>query len=83
MRYYEITDNGYVLGFGKGGHGGEDITIERYEALCHAVDNMPQDTETVSHRLKTDLAWEAFEIEPVEEDPTAEELLDVLLGEDE
>lgn len=81
MRYYEIHDETYILGFGIGGHGGEEISEERYNDILNAMSLMPKDTETISHRLKRDLTYEEINVEPVQDEPTAEELLNILTGE--
>ena len=46
------------------------------------IHNKPPATETIDYRLKTDLTWEQYEKEtPAEEEElTAEEALDILLG---
>ena len=83
MRYFEDHDGNYITTFGKASHGGETITEERYNALVEAVQNAPEETETIGYRLKTDLTWESYEKEPdPEPEPTAEEILDILLGGD-
>ena len=79
-RYFEINDGTYILSYGIGGHGGTEITEERYNAILSAVASMPQDTETMSHRLKVDLTYEPIEIEPIEEDLTDSEALNIILG---
>ena len=65
MRYFETHNGNYISTFGVADFGGETITEERYSALTEAVQNAPEDTETIGHRLKTDLTWEEYEIEPV------------------
>lgn len=76
MRYYEVNDGIYVLCFGIGGNGGQEISKERYDQLRSAVDAAPKDTETVTHRLTVDLEWEPVEIDPVNppEELTADEI---------
>ena len=73
MRYFECHDGNYITTFGKAAHGGETITEERYDALALIVANAPVDTETITHRLKTDLTWEEVSIEPVDPEPTDED----------
>lgn len=82
MRLYKRVTDGFIMSIGQG-NGGEEITFEEYNAIMNAIANKPQATETTDYKLKDDLTWEAYIIEPVEEDTTAEELLNVLLGEDE
>lgn len=82
MRYYEYHNSDYITTFGIGENGGETISKDRYDALREAVANMPKDTETTTHRLKTDLMWEAVEIEQVD-DPDIDDTdaLNIILGE--
>ena len=83
MRYYETHNGDYIATFGKAAHGGETITEERYNALVEAVANAPADTETIGHRLKIDLTWEAFQIEPVTPEPTEQDYAEagrILMG---
>ncbi len=83
MRYYKQIENGYIISVGNGG-AGEEITEDEYMAIMEAIADRPRDTETVGHKLRIDLTWEAYEMEPVgEPDPTPEEILDILTGESE
>lgn len=81
MKYYKITSNGYIISIGTG-NGGTEITEEEYNEIFSVIRNKPTPTETTDYMLKEDLTWEAYVIEPVEPEPTAEELLDILTGED-
>ena len=80
IRYFEKHDCDYITIFGKAAFGGITINEERYNALMQAVDNAPEDTETTTYRLKTDLTWEEFSIEPVDPELTDGEALSILLG---
>lgn len=80
----EYSKNGYIVCVGNGA-GGIEISDERYAAIIQAFENKPQPTETVDYRLKTDLTWEAYEIDPNPEpepkpDLDDSELVDILLG---
>lgn len=81
MRHYKQTDNGYILGIGTG-LGGEEITEEEYAEILEVIRSKPADTDGIGYRLKTDLTWEPYEVEPPEEDPELDdaEVLDILLG---
>jgi len=81
MRYYKLIENGYIMAIGTGG-GGTEITAAEYDEIMAVIHNKPPETETIDYRLKTDLTWEQYEKEtPAEEEElTAEEALDILLG---
>ena len=79
-RYFEQNDGTYILAYGIGGQGGIDITEERYNAILSAVENMPSDTETISHRLKVDLTYEEVSVEPYNGDIDDAEALNIILG---
>lgn len=81
MRYYKVTNNGYINMVGIGA-GGTEITESEYNEIMSAIQNKPQATETTDYQLKTDLTWEAYEIEPIEEpDIDDAEALNIILGE--
>lgn len=82
MRYYKVTENGYIMSIGTG-MSGIEITEEEYNTILDVVQNKPMSTETTDYMLKEDLTWEAYEVEPVEDEPTAEEIINILTGEEE
>lgn len=83
MRYYKLVDGGYILGVAIGtGAGGTEITSTEYDEIMTVIHNKPQATATTDYRLKTDLTWEEYEVEP---DPPSDEIddseaLEILLG---
>ncbi len=82
MRFYKLTESGYITGIGTGG-GGEDITAAEYADIMTAIQGKPTESETVGYRLKTDLTWEPYEKEPVDvgaEYVTPEEIAEALEG---
>lgn len=80
MDYFKTTNGNYILSVGTGA-GGEEITETEYNEIMSAIQNKPQATETTDYQLKTDLTWEPYEIEPIEEpDIEDAEALDILLG---
>lgn len=80
MNYFKTTNGNYILSVGTGASG-EEITKTEYNEIISAIQNKPQTTETTDYRLKTDLTWEAYEIEQIEEpDINDTEALDIILG---
>lgn len=83
MKYYKYADNGYIVCIGTGGMG-EEISEAEYNELKAVIDAKPSRWETTDYRLREDLTWEEYELEPLEEpEPTAEdkaEAYDILMG---
>lgn len=81
--YYKVVNNGYVTGCGT--NGSDDttpITEAEYDEVMAVIRAKPADTETIGYRLKTDLTWEEYPIDPPDPDEDIEdaELLDILMG---
>lgn len=81
MRYYKQISNGYILLIGIG-NGGTEITEDEYNEIKSVINNKPQGTETYDYMLKEDLTWEMYEIEPVEPEADAEEIVNILTGDE-
>ena len=82
---YKIVNGGYIEAVGIG-NAGIEISQSEYDEIISVIAEKPIDTATVGHKLKTDLTWESYEKEPVPpyvDEPTTEELLDILMGESE
>ena len=81
MNYFEVHNNDYIVGVGKGRYGIE-INEDRYNAVINSLSLKPPATETTDYRLKTDLTWEQYDIPPKPIDPEIEdsEALDIILG---
>lgn len=81
MKYYKIVDDNYILAIGTG-NGGTEITEAEYNKILSIIQTRPQSTETTDYRLRVNLTWESYEIEPEpEEDEIDEsEALEILLG---
>lgn len=81
MRYYKLIENGYITAIGTGA-GGEEITAAEYDEIMTTIHNKPAETATLKYRLKTDMTWESYEVEP--EPPSDEiddsEALGIILG---
>ena len=81
MNYYKIIENGYILAVGTN-TGGEEITESEYDEILTVIHNKPARTDTTDYRLKEDLTWEEYEVEPPDPDPEldGDEALEILLG---
>ena len=81
MRYYKAISDGYITCIGTGG-GGVEIGQAEYESILAVIQDKPARDGTMDYHLREDLTWEEYErIDPPSEDEaSAEELLDVLLG---
>lgn len=81
MRFYKQLSAGYILALGSG-LGGEEITESEYNETLSVIHTKPAATETTDYRLREDLTWEAYEVEPPAPDPDIDEAeaLDILLG---
>lgn len=81
MRYYKDIQNGFIAAIGTGG-GGVEITEAEYESIMAVIQNKPARTETTDYHLTESLEWVEYErIDPPDEsEPSAEELVDILLG---
>lgn len=81
MRYFEVIENGYILAIGQG-NGHIEIDEDRYNTILSVIRSKPPRTETTDYRLKVDLTWEPYEVEPPDPDPDIDdsELLDILMG---
>ena len=82
MKCFKTTGHGYILYIGKD-IGGEEITEAEYNTILTVIRNKPTATETTDYRLKEDLTWEAYAVDPPDPDPELDEsdLLNILLGE--
>ena len=81
MRYYKNVNNGYITIIGTG-FGGEEITEEEYNTILSVIHSKPPATETTDYRLREDLTWEEYHIDPPDPDPDIDdaELLNILMG---
>lgn len=83
MRYYKQIENDYIVAIGTG-NGGTEIAEEEYNNILSIIQSAPHE-DGKGYRLKTDLTWEEYEEEPmpIEDEPSAEELLSIITGENE
>lgn len=81
MKFYKIISDGYILAVGTD-IGGTEITAAEYDEIMAVIRNKPAATETTDYRLKEDLTWEAYPVEPPDPDPEldGDDVLEILLG---
>lgn len=85
MAFYKNEVNGYINSIYKASGAG-NITEKEYQNILDVIHNKPPRTPAEDYRLKADLTWEAYELQPIPEpqddDLNSDELLDILLGGD-
>jgi hypothetical protein len=81
MRFFTVTSDTYILSVGTG-NGGTEITEDEYNAILAVIRNKPPATETTDYRLREDLTWEAYPIDPPDPDPEIDdaEVYNILFG---
>lgn len=82
MRYYKQIVDGYITLIGTGGSVYTEITEDEYNAILDLIHDKPKATETTDYRLREDLTWEEYPVDPPDPDPEIDdsELLDILMG---
>ena len=83
MAFFKIINNDYILSIGETDRTPDlPITESEYNEILAVIRDKPPATETTDYRLKTDLTWEEYEIEPPDPDPeeelTAEEIAEAI-----
>lgn len=61
MKYYKLTDNGYIVLIGEN-CGGTEITEDEYNGIMSVIREKPTAPEGYDYKLKTDLTWELYEL---------------------
>lgn len=80
MYFFKVVDGNYITAIGKG-NSGTEITEAEYNEIISIIQTAPKAPDGKAYRLKTDLTWELYAVEPQPEpEPTAEEALSILLG---
>ena len=83
MRYNKQIFNGFIVAVGSF-NGGEEISEAEYNAILEVVRNKPTATKTTDYRLREDLTWEEYEVEPTPApeptDADKAEAYDILVG---
>ncbi len=83
MRYFKVSNSGYLLGVGIG-NGGEEIAECEYKEITEIIHGKPVAPDGYCYRLKNDLTWEQHELSASTSDPelTAKEALNIIVGVD-
>lgn len=81
MKYYKVVQDDYIMMVGTD-TGGTEITKSEYTEILAVIHDKPHATETTDYRLREDLTWEAYPIDPPDPDPEIDdtELLNILMG---
>ncbi len=81
MRFYKQISDGYILAIGTG-NGGTEITDGEYNGILSVIHSKPAATKTTDYRLREDLTWEEYPVDPPDPDPEIDdtELLNILMG---
>lgn len=81
MKCYKNIDGDYITAIGEG-IGDVEITKEECDHILSVIRNRPTPEAGFEYRLRTDLTWEQVEapVEPVDEEISADEALDIILG---
>lgn len=81
MRFFKSVNDGYIQTIGMG-ECGVEISEDEYHAISAAIENRPHTAELTALRLREDLTWEEYPIDPPDPDPEINdaELLDILMG---
>lgn len=79
--YKKVIANGYILGVGEVALGG-NIEENEFNALTELFHSVPKAPDGYQYRLRADnLEWELVELpEPQDEELSADEALDIILG---
>lgn len=83
MAFFKIINGGYILSIGQTERKTEhEITESEYNEILSVIHNKPPATETTDYRLREDLTWEVYPIDPPDPDPEINEaeLLEILMG---
>lgn len=84
MRFFKDCSDGIIYTIGKGACGSE-ISETEYNNILSIIRHKPLGTETVDYRLREDLTWEEYIIEPFDSpEETVDdkaEAYDILIGE--
>lgn len=83
MAYYKISEEGYIRSVGQTERPTKhEISYEEYSAILSVIHAKPPATETTDYRLREDLTWEEYPVDPPDPDPEIDgaEAWEILFG---
>ena len=87
MVYFKIIENAFISSVGTYDGTLEspvctEINEEEFSEILSVIRNKPPRTETTDYRLREDLTWEEYPVDPPDPDPEIEdaEVYDILFG---
>ena len=80
-RYYKYVHDGYISGIGVGATGTE-IEEEEFNTILSVIHAKPARTDTTDYKLREDLTWEPYPVDPPSDEIDAEEALAIIMGGD-
>ena len=82
MNYALSIVDGYIIGVCESeDHFSEEITKAERDTIFNKLLNRPSSAEGYEYKLRADnLEWELIELPTVEDNPTAEELMEIIMG---
>ena len=84
MKLYKVLADDYLIAIGEN-IGGVEITESEYNTIMQKIQTKPADPDGYTYELRADnLEWELVELppapEPQDEELSADEALDIILG---
>lgn len=82
MRYYKNCEDSFIVSVGTG-PGYTEVTLSEYNTLMGIIQSRPSSEPGFDYKLKEDFTWELVEAPVVDtsnEEISAEEALDIILG---
>lgn len=82
MKYYKNIEGEFITSISTGNAGHTEITQEEYENILSIIRDRPTPEAGYTYKLRTDLTWELVEapVEPVDDEISDAEALDIILG---
>ena len=79
-KYYKAVESGYITAISTGA-GNVEITQEEYDEILRMIQSRPIPEAGYDYKLRENLTWEQVKAsEPVDEEISDEEALDIMLG---